>query len=290
MKGVCASWTAGCDLASNSRRRSPTPGALGPATSREGIGRGRRRGSANFQNPLPHVADVPVLSSDMFQQSNMLTVSSVHRRFGHSCCATETGVCFDGPENCGRSAVAVHRWPSTFLLFRRGSSPGSSLFSRPQRFPCCCSISGGRCPCYAGCAISPVQVVERTVKIPQSQLVEKIVVALDFLTLIVDMPVVCNNRFAQVVQFILSLRRGSSHGPDCCWTKRFTSCLIRWPMSLLCRSSWITGAVVKETAEISQLLLLRNRWLPVGGLFTALHRYRAGGRVHRDTAPIIRCI
>ena len=75
MKGVCASWTAGCGLTSNSRRKSPTLGALGPATSREGRGIGRRGGSANFQNPLPHIADIPVLSSDMFQQSNMKTVS-----------------------------------------------------------------------------------------------------------------------------------------------------------------------------------------------------------------------
>ena len=75
MKGVCASWTAGCGLTSNSRRRSPTPGALGPATSREGRGRGRRGGNANFPNPLPQFADVPVLCSDMFQQSNVLTVS-----------------------------------------------------------------------------------------------------------------------------------------------------------------------------------------------------------------------
>ena len=36
-----------------------------------------------------------------------------------------------------------------------------------------------------------------------------------------------------------------------------------WSMSLFCRSSWFPGAVVKETAEISQLLLLRNRWLPL---------------------------
>ena len=61
-------------------------------------------------------------------------------------------------------------------------------------------------------------------------------------------------------------------------------------------------AVVKETVEISQLLLLRNRWLPVilaalrGGVGMKVffkgpvHRYRAGGRVHRDTAPITRCI
>ena len=30
------------------------------------------------------------------------------------------------------------------LLFRRGRSPWSSLFSRPQRFPYCCSIWGKR--------------------------------------------------------------------------------------------------------------------------------------------------
>ena len=55
-------------------------------------------------------------------------------------------------------------------------------------------------------------------------------------------------------------------------------------------------------SRISQLLLLRNRWLPVDlaplrggfglkGIYQGpVHRYRAGGRVHRDTAPIMRCI
>ena len=69
MRGVCASWTAGLRLTSSSRRKSPTLGALGPAISREGRGRGRRGGNANFQNPLPLFADVPVLFSDKFQQS-----------------------------------------------------------------------------------------------------------------------------------------------------------------------------------------------------------------------------
>ena len=69
MRGVCASWTAGLRVTSNSRRKSPTPGALGPAISQEGRGRGRRGGNANFQNPLPQFADVPVLFSDKFQQS-----------------------------------------------------------------------------------------------------------------------------------------------------------------------------------------------------------------------------
>ena len=33
--------------------------------------------------------------------------------------------------------------------------------------------------------------------------------------------------------------------------------------SQVCRSCWMPGAVVKETVEISQLPLLRNRYLPV---------------------------
>ena len=116
------------------------------------------------------------------------------------------------------------------------------------------------------------------------------------LDMVVDVPV------AQVVQFILSLRRGCvlrsrllldqeipqlldtvidfivaqvvqvfphrcAEAVPMVQTVRLTmdipSCSTRWPMSLLCRSSWITGAVVKETVEITQLLLLRNRWLPV---------------------------
>ena len=96
-----------------------------------------------------------------------------------------------------------------------------------------------------------------------------------------------------------------SHGHACLKDHRDFAVAVRagWSMSLLCRSSWIPGAVVKETVEISQLLLLRNRWLPVvlaalrGGvglkgffLKGPVHRHRAWGRVHRDTVPIIRCI
>ena len=42
------------------------------------------------------------------------------------------------------------------LSFRRSRSPWSRRFTRPQRFSSCCSISGGRCPCCAGRAVSPV--------------------------------------------------------------------------------------------------------------------------------------
>ena len=56
-----------------------------------------------------------------------------------------------------------------------------------------------------------------------------------------------------------------SHGPACLADHRDFAGAVRagWSMSLVRRSSWIPSAVVKETAEISQLLLLRNRWLPV---------------------------
>ena len=67
----------------------------------------------------------------------------------------------------------------------------------------------------------------------------------------------------------------------------FHSCSTRWPMSLLCRSSCFLGAVIKETVEISQLL--RGGFGLMGGFLKGpAHRYRAGGRVHRDMAPIIR--
>ena len=56
-----------------------------------------------------------------------------------------------------------------------------------------------------------------------------------------------------------------SHGLPCLADHRDFAVAVRarWSLSLLCRLSWIPGAVVKETVDISQLLLLRNRWLPV---------------------------
>ena len=50
--------------------------------------------------------------------------------------------------NC--PAVAVHRRSSTSLSCRRDSSPWSRLFGRPLSFFSSSSLSGGRCPCYAG--------------------------------------------------------------------------------------------------------------------------------------------
>ena len=67
------------------------------------------------------------------------------------------------------------------------------------------------------------------------------------------------------------------------------------PQLLLCPVVQVVGAVVEKTAVLPQLHLLRNsfraahelRW---GFLSAPAHRCRAGGRVHKDTAPIIRCI
>ena len=54
-----------------------------------------------------------------------------------------------------------------------GRSRWSRLFSRSQRFSSCCSISGGRCPCCTGRAVSPVLPWRRSCRSPQLQLVEK---------------------------------------------------------------------------------------------------------------------
>ena len=143
-----------------------------------------------------------------------------------------------------------------------------------------CRTQGGRRPCCIGRAISTVAVCGETVVLPQPQLVEKIVAIRRRLFPCRDSEV-------------------DSHGPACLADHRDFAVAVRvgWSMSLLRRSCWIPGAVVKETVEISQVLLLRNRCLPVvlaalrGGvgmkrIFQGLvHRYRAGGRVHRDMAP-----
>ena len=60
-----------------------------------------------------------------------------------------------------------------FLSFSRGSSPWSRLFTRPQRFFSCYSISGGRCPCCAGSCRFSGAAVEKTLALSQLQLVEK---------------------------------------------------------------------------------------------------------------------
>ena len=81
------------------------------------------------------------------------------RRLRHShvrslcpCCAT-TVLWSDSAEFRAGSAVLVHRRSSSFLSFRRGRSPWSRLFSRPQRFLSCRSFLGGRCPCCADLAV-----------------------------------------------------------------------------------------------------------------------------------------
>ena len=89
-------------------------------------GRGRRGGRSVFVAILFFkVVDVPVLYNDEFQQSKKFMSASnsdASTTLGHSGCASGTGAWFYGAENCGRSAVAVHRWPSTSLSCCRGSS------------------------------------------------------------------------------------------------------------------------------------------------------------------------
>ena len=70
------------------------------------------------------------------------------------------------------SAVAVHRWPSTSLSFRRCRFSWSRLFSRPQSFPSCCSMVD--VPVMRACRFSGTA-VEMSLALPQLQLAEKTV-------------------------------------------------------------------------------------------------------------------
>ena len=71
------------------------------------------------------------------------------RGCGSEVISVGTFVATDGAANCGCPAVAVHRRSSTSLSFRRGRCPWSRLLSRPQRFPSCSTLPGGRCSCCA---------------------------------------------------------------------------------------------------------------------------------------------
>ena len=73
---------------------------------------------------------------------------------------------------CRSSAVAVHRWSSTSLSFRRCRSSWSRLFSRPQSFPSCCSMVD--VPVMRACRFSGAA-VEMSLALPQLQLAEKTV-------------------------------------------------------------------------------------------------------------------
>ena len=160
MKGVCASWTAWCGLTSNSRRRSHTPGALGPATSREGRGRGRRGGNANFQNPLPQFANVPVLCRDMFQQSSVLTVSLL--QFFDD---VWTFSFVQQRQVCGFMVQKTVVVPQ--LQFLVGSRHSFRAAEADPHGPVCsvdhgdsavAAYFGGRCPCCAGRASTTLRI------------------------------------------------------------------------------------------------------------------------------------
>ena len=71
--------------------------------------------------------------------------------------------------NCGFSAVAVHRRSSTSSSFRRGRSPWSRLFSRPQRFLRCPFVFRWSMPLFsfpytAQCLSSVVHVMRQSME------------------------------------------------------------------------------------------------------------------------------
>ena len=144
--------------------------------------------------------------------------------------------------------------------------------------------------------------VSRTVKVPQIQ----------FIALTEDIPVASRSSTS------LSWRRLSFPWS---WTPlRFSSCstLTRWS-TFVVQVLQFSGADVEETVELPQLQLVELRigccmpvvcndrcrvvrsaencvcpavaalWLGESFFKGPVHKYTAGGRVHRDTAPIIRC-
>ena len=76
-------------------------------------------------------------------------------------------------ENCGFSAVAVHRWSST--SFRAAEAdPHCPVYSADHRGSAVAVRFCVRCPCVCGpCSLSGA-VVERTFVLPQLHLVEKL--------------------------------------------------------------------------------------------------------------------
>ena len=145
------------------------------------------------QRPIPMVLATKSFPSRAWiprSSSSWCLRLSSSTTLGDSRCAAETGTWFYGAENCGRSAVAVHRWPSTSLTCCRGSSPWSRLFLPGGRCPCCAGLFAENCGNSAVAAhqqglllpvvaqwLSPiVQTVPRTTQIPQS-LVDKVVAA-----------------------------------------------------------------------------------------------------------------
>ena len=140
------------------------------------------------------------------------------------------------------SAVAVPRRSSTPFRAAETAVHGPALSEDRGEFAI--AVHGDRCPHCAGRASSPFrrgsELLNMVAEVPVVQVEQ------------VSLP--CRDAEALFSWFSLSggtieisqfaLRAGRS-------------------MSLLCRSSWFPGAVVEETAEISQLLLLRNRWLLV---------------------------
>ena len=184
--GVDASCLArdGTGPGSRTSRMLQSPSWCTPTLSRRGGrrgGRGRRGARKSSRRLLFLVVDAPVPFSDKFQQSKVrlrFSSSTTPWTFllcsrdrypqcsSQSWCSFGLSRCarvvqrqvrwFDCAANCGCSAVAFHRRSSTSFSFRRGRSPWSRLLSRPQSFPSCRSFLGGRCPCCAGRADSPV--------------------------------------------------------------------------------------------------------------------------------------
>ena len=111
------------------------------------------RRPCDCQRQVPAVR-IPVVTQRQVPtvHSFMLPVQFLDK--GHARCGTTTGAWFDGAENW--AALQLHFIDGRRLSLFVPQRQISRLFSRSQRLSSCCSISGGRCPCCACRAVSPV--------------------------------------------------------------------------------------------------------------------------------------
>ena len=192
------------------------------------------------------------------------------------------------------------RFPWSCCSADHSNSPVAAL-GQGDRWPCCAGRALFSCRSHARCVqrqmlgyVSQMQLINKVVDTP---VVAQCLIPVAFLFETIEIPLLPCTRWSTSVVYwscdfhscrvcgdsraptaatrgkssrsdvVVSCRdaEADSHGPACLADHRDFAVAVRawWSMSLLCRSCWIPGAVVKETVEISQLLLLRNPWLLV---------------------------
>ena len=182
MRHACGSLTAGCGLANSSIRLSLMHGA-------EPRRKKKRKKKKLPRAPRPrqccrrlcdHQRQVPTvfpqtLGIPVMMQRQVPTVYSfmLPLQFLDTVFDMPVVVLRQVPGLMVRPQLQSIEGRRLSLSFSRSSSSWSRLFTRPQRFSSCYSISGRRCPCCAGSCRFSGAAVEKTLALPQLQLAGK---------------------------------------------------------------------------------------------------------------------